>query len=382
MQIIILIAVLLAAVIGVIASSMTARTFLERIYTQAATAWNDRAPNWEEVIGALRRARKIILISLAITAAVFLFLWLLFFAVAAGLGIYTGFWKSGIILGILFPIWFLFFISPRFMYRIPVLGRIMRLSRWTVTPVVVICAFFLAFALVAPNTSKSLPRYAANQEEELANRLGKDSLQSEPKSGVFARVTEDVAICNESGLPIRTLQKGDIVRLLNLSGTKADDHSEGMVEVMYQDEFGRYSGKKKGRLPSRVLDWNWKRDDVKTANYSPAPPPAPAPMAYVLPQDITPKIPGELVAYWGKNFEWNFKVKVISLDNEIRLEKFDPAPGTMLGWKDADLYSGKWADNDGPYGTFQLCISPNGNIVANGEITTGSGTFPLQLRRV
>lgn len=113
---------------------------------------------------------------------------------------------------------------------------------------------------------------------------------------------------------------------------------------------------------------------------APAPMPA-AQVAAVAPAEALP-IFSEVVIYWGENLEYQFKVRIIKLDNELELEKITYGTGTWHGTKDSrGLYSGTWIEPTAR-GLFEdIRISPNGNIIATGKIVVLGGNFPLEIRR-
>ncbi|HCP08630.1 MAG TPA: hypothetical protein DIT25_02415, partial [Candidatus Moranbacteria bacterium] len=273
--------IIIAVVVAILATIFSTRFFgivsnvLRGLGYGAGIAWNTfrQTVTWENILAALTPVMGLFIFfgigSLVFHALFFLFAW--------GIGIYFNAPWAGFFIGILFPIWAILR-SIRF--------GALRIIYGIMSVVLILAVAHLTIGIISPEYKESLDRWTQNKKLEMANSLNKSSLQSEQESGLFAKVKENVTLLNKDNMPTRVIQKGELVRVLNLSGKKADEKSEGMIEVMYQDEFGYYSGKRIGRLPSRILDWDWK--ETKTAdirnnapapayNQAPAPSPAPAP---------------------------------------------------------------------------------------------------------
>lgn len=192
-----------------------------------------------------------------------------------------------------------------------------------------------------------------------------------------------------------------------LQQNKEHDRWEKLVDKMDRDgelteadytELNELKEKKFARtIPGKV--WNsaksallWISPSPKAANaytpttFTPAPaytPPAPIeesnPPVFIAPAPKTTFT--NAVIYWGYGYETKIEHINVSLNGDgIILE----GNGRLFkGIKDSrGLYSGTWTYG-ASYGTFRdLDISPNGNIIGTGIISTDKGNPPMQIRMV
>ena len=147
-------------------------------------------------------------------------------------------------------------------------------NSWVMRPityVLVICLLASAgwwiFGVFSPKTQESLGRAAKNGAIQTANWLDKQSLQSEKESGIFARVSVDCRVYNNSGQSITSLKNKDLVYVLDTEGKAKTMDGEGMTHVMLPNQDGDFIGGKRGWVPSRNINWDWKEKSTsqKTA---------------------------------------------------------------------------------------------------------------------
>lgn len=185
---------------------------------------------------------------------------------------------AGFVLGLIIPVWFLFFIL-RPLSLIPGVGTgfgsIIRPIWIGLNFIVVPCAIFLAIGLWSPVVKRDFDRWAGNMKGELANLFSKSSVQSEPEAGIVGFANEDeVVVYNvkDRRTPIKRLKSGETVMIVNLKGKPVDEDTEGMVPVKLANEFGDFNGKLNGWVVSRKVSWSKPR---KAETSPPPPPPTP-----------------------------------------------------------------------------------------------------------
>ncbi len=217
----------MVAVIGVACIfSATVRAAIARFI--GGTFWNIAAfmPTWQQIGSALAAAGIVVLIILVISLAVYVLFGLLFFTASTTFGYAIGWGKTGIVFGLLFPLWFFLFTLPRIFNSLPVMGKIIKFTRWLTAPTVAILFGLLIYGTIFPNLSQSTARGWKNAEQGWANSVDKKSAQSEREAGIQGFAAEDnVAVyTNENGTEIKKLLKrGDAFRVFNLEGKPADE---------------------------------------------------------------------------------------------------------------------------------------------------------------
>jgi hypothetical protein len=238
-------------------------------------------------------ARRWIIVALIVSVV----LWILFVVIFTVTGNMVNSGMSGFLFGIFFPFWFFFFIMPAGVNRVPFLGKMTIFSKWVLTPVIAICFLNLLIGLWSPAVKGSFDGWASNKKQEIASAFDKSSVQSEPESGMFAKLSEKATIYSqrEGGNPIADLPDGEVVLVLGISERQKVTETEGRVRVRLSDQYGDFNGKF-GWVPARKLEWNWKRKaEVVPASYSPPEPTTqtiPAP-AFIQPPVQTARLPGE-----------------------------------------------------------------------------------------
>jgi hypothetical protein len=163
---------------------------------------------------------------------------------------------AGFLIGLLFPAWVFFYI-----FR---LGRFGTIARWTTGPVLIVAMLLFFFGALSPDMKAAYDRRADNAKFDAATAMNNESLHSTKESGNFRGVRESCALLNEAGQPIAKVEKGKIVMATGriMPATK---NSEGMAEVILQNDLNRYNGKV-GFVPSRILvNQKWKDNEKEKA---------------------------------------------------------------------------------------------------------------------
>lgn len=217
----------------------------------------------------------------AVSLVVLVAIWAVWFVMWLTIGYFTNSLLSGLIIGILLPLWSIMFI----LVKIPVVRTAVRIPYWVATIALLVATVHIGAGIWSPDIKGGWNRWLGDRKLELANSLDKKSKQSESESGIFAIVAEETQLLNEELQPFgKIIGKGTTVMVTNLGKKKvADEDSEGLTRVMVPDRFGNFVKGSVGYVPSRVLDWSWKEypSPVKEAGYvsppttSYSPPPAP-----------------------------------------------------------------------------------------------------------
>lgn len=270
---------LLLVLVSIITMAMipAIRFFLGGVYNTAATTWNNKIPTWAEFKkGFLKPAFVYLLMAFIIM----LMLWAIFLIIFGATGVIANAPTSGILFGILFPVWFIFFILPRGIrikkrfFAIPIWGRFAQFSLWILTPVVIITFAQLCLGVWSPEIKKEADRGIGNTKHGWANSLAKDSAQSENEAGIqgFAREDNVVVYNDKNGTVFKKLlHRGDAFRIMNLNGKPADENSIGMLEVVLPNDFGDAVDKKNGGwIASKNIIWKYDKPAAAEKKSEPA----------------------------------------------------------------------------------------------------------------
>lgn len=145
-----------------------------------------------------------------------------------------------------------------------------RFLRFALSAVLIISVVNICFGFWSPVAKANFNQLVGDAGVAVANFFGEKSLQSEAQSGNFAWVTEDtVAILKKTGADY-PVKKGSLVLVPSTKGKKADETSEGLVLVVFQNDhksFGR--GSMPGFIPSRLLDFNYKKAKAEEPKIEP-----------------------------------------------------------------------------------------------------------------
>jgi hypothetical protein len=195
---------------------------------------------------------------------------------------------AGIALGVVIPVWILFFfLRPLALIPVvgPAIGSIVRPIWVGLSFIVVPCLLFLAFGLWSPVMKRDFDRWSDGKKIEAGNFLVKNAVHSEAEAGVLAYTEEDTDLLDERLEPWRKdISKGTRVKIIGLrENLKDSDEHEGLTEVMLPDNRGRYLKGDRGYVPSRILAWKKKEAEPVV---SPPPPPAPEPVAAPAPPPV------------------------------------------------------------------------------------------------
>lgn len=142
-------------------------------------------------------------------------------------------------------------------------GRVIRLI---LVAVVVYTAIGIIVGCWSPAIKASAGRLSENGKQTIANKLDKGSLQSEPESGIIAKVSEESEVYDVSGTPLLLkegdatkplrISKGAMVRVLDLKKRPADDNSEGMTRVMLRNSGGNFVKGYEVYIPASKISWD------------------------------------------------------------------------------------------------------------------------------
>jgi uncharacterized membrane protein (DUF485 family) len=193
--------------------------------------------------------------------------WLLFVVLMVAIGAYANAFLSGLIISLLFPVWFMAFMMPSALNKTWIIGPMVRMVRFVFSPVLVVAAFFLVVGIWSPAVKGSWDRRVENVKQEVANWFDKRSLKSEPEKGTFAKVTEDSHIYNDKRQSVAFVKKDTVVMIVKgLVGNKADENSEGHKRIMLPNCYGDFQLGKEGWIPIRKLGWDWEEEKPKLAS--------------------------------------------------------------------------------------------------------------------
>lgn len=339
------------------------RIFLQLIYARAAIVWANNAPTWKELRdGFLKPALRYLFIAFCIM----MFLWVVFIIIFSVTGALTNSPISGFLFGVLFPVWFLFFILPkgirtktRFI-AIPIWGRLAQFSLWALTPIVLTAFILLCVGVWSPTIKGSANRQGENVKQELANSLDKNSLKSEKESGIFAKISTKTTAYNMKYQPLHQFAVGDTVLVLDTKALPADKKGEGAVHVMWANSIGDFVDSNTGYIPTRTLDWDWQKST-----------PVPAPQIVYVPQP-TPVVTQETIVQpvsqkeiWILRFTVNDKPFKVTLsgtrtDSEITLsESGENGEVVLHGTLKGNCYVGTMTGSPDGDGTFSFQILPD-----------------------
>ena len=143
---------------------------------------------------------------------------------------------SGLFLGIFIPMFSICYILRHF----PVIGRIANASMVVSLIIIVLFLPFFATGVFSPNIKGSLDRWSHNQKQTLANKLDKNSLQSEPEVGVIAILPEETVVYNNKGQAVWKMPAGTKVMVMNLKGYPKSEEVGGMVMIMLENKYGDF----------------------------------------------------------------------------------------------------------------------------------------------
>lgn len=215
--------------------------------------------------GVATIAGRVFMVFMIIALLLLLAILAIYVMVVVGLikiGFAIGHGEAALILIVLFITW-------GFLSAIPYWGPLrplVRIRQWVVLPAVgglsvflIGCLIWWVFGNISPRGQSSLERSASNKAEETWNGLDKSSLQSESESGIFARVNKGTRVYNSKNQPFSSLKEGDMVLVLNTEGEKKSKESEGKIFIMLPNDDGEFIGGKRGYIPSRIIDWDWKK---------------------------------------------------------------------------------------------------------------------------
>jgi hypothetical protein len=370
----------MAAVIGTACIfNATVRTAIARFI--GGTFWNIAAfmPTWQQIGGALAAAGIILLIVLAVSLAAYVLFGLLFFTASTAFGYKIGWGKTGIAFGIMFPLWFFLFTLPRVLNKLPIAGKMMRFTRWIITPTTAVLTLMLVYGTIFPNLSQSTARNWEDSEQGWANTVDKKSAQSEKEAGIqgFAAENNVAVYTNENGTEIKKLlQKGDAFRVFNLKGKPADEDSIGRLPIVLPNDFGDAIGKdRRGWIASKNIIWKYEKEPagVKSVDYNQTPAQAPTPIAmpatYTQPAQVVtaaPEPPAPKINISGDwNFDWEdpgqtgFRISQIGTNLS---GKSHYRPGEMILTGSINGTSGE--------GTWELIGHPSGHLQGRFYITS------------
>ncbi len=255
-------------------------TIRATVFNRVKTAGNYSVPTLENIWEAIRTIAIWILILLVIGIILVVVLNIAFSIGVIILGFYANAPIRGIIIGLLFPIWcLLYLIRPGKEIITGDTSFIRRISRsmrrpfqipYLITSLILIVTlpgFFLG--VWSPRVKQSADRRMESGKGWLANSLDKGSVQSEEEAGIFARVTEETTVYNDSLQPThRVLETNTMIRILSLEGQRVTPNREGLVHIMLANRQGDYINGDEGWIPARKLDWEGKEEEKKN------PPPA------------------------------------------------------------------------------------------------------------
>ena len=222
-----------------------------------AGAWNHLTNEAEETDWTVvRTILWIVLAALILPLILSLFFVVLLSIGITILGLATGSTWVSIPFGIAFVIWFIFFQIPRPLNRLPLYGRLIRLTRWVAGITALVCFILIAMGIIMPNTKIALIRTAWNQEQQTANNLNERSAHSEPEAGIIRKIKEDIyAVPDVPGKEPFFIKAGTPVKILDWDGKKANGKREGLVKITTRNKFGHFDGEDEGWVPTRVVSF-------------------------------------------------------------------------------------------------------------------------------
>lgn len=301
---------------------------------------------------------------------------LVFFLTIWGIGFYVNAPVAGLLIGLVFPIWLLFFVLS----GIPVFGGITKPIFWFLTVIITPAVLWFSVGIWSPEVKGAINDYTRNGKGEIANFLNKKSLQAEPMAGIVGYAIEDGIIvynAKDQRTPAKKLCKGDAVMVMSLTDTKpVNFEGEGMVLVKLANENGDFLGGRNGWVVSRKISWR-QPDPAKQgliaapapAQYEYAPTPAPTPEQYVAPT-LQPESTKVAAPKW--KFHWEGADVVVSIQKDAPLDATGELDDKVIIFtessrNDDGTIVGKWECTGRDWhqwGTF--------SIKFRGDVATGS----------
>lgn len=235
---------------------LTAVVWREEIGDVIAGAILDLRAGWNNFRrNVWPRARNLVIAVIVII----LILWSGFFLIMKNVGNNANAPLAGGVIGILLPIWLIFFLI-RFKEKkvdgIVQISPLRKMVNWAFAPILVIATIFLSIGLCSPEFKEGLNRSGKNRIIGWANCFNKNSLNSEVESCIIARLKDDSAGYVGDNKPVCMIPKGTKIMVLNLKGKPKSEKNEGMTKVMTKNKYGEFVGGNVVYVPSSKIDWD------------------------------------------------------------------------------------------------------------------------------
>lgn len=168
-------------------------------------------------------------------------------------------WFSGLLIGILAPLWFLAIIMPPILNKIWVLGRAIQISRWALSFILFFLVLPFVLGIISFDLQGDILRWKDNKLGEIGNGFYKKSVTSEPEIGIMVTAKETITTAYETfdkAVDVNILS-GSTLMVLKQSAKdaiKATAVSEGMTYVMLPNKGGDFVNGKKYFVPTRKLN--------------------------------------------------------------------------------------------------------------------------------
>jgi len=202
----------------------------------------------------------------AIRATVFVALalsfipWLLLLIFMGWLGSYANSLPSALVITLLLPFWFLVFIMPPIVRRI----RVINIAGYVLSAVLIIATLNLSVGVWSPEIKGSFDRWSIAQKQVVTYFFNGKASASEAEVGVIRTMGEDSCVYDEWGRMMLgengnrwEIFKGKRVMILDPNAKPVFiNGSEGMVQVMLENQAGHFNGGYVVYVPSRTLNWN------------------------------------------------------------------------------------------------------------------------------
>ncbi len=170
---------------------------------------------------------------------------LIFFLIFSVIGVATGSPVAGIIMGVMAPIWILFFILK----RIPVVGVIGKAGFWATTVLLIVATPAFLLGVWSPSVKRSFDGWMDSKKSSWSF-----SLDQQAEYEKFALVTEDAVLYESAtGKNLQNLRKGDMVLIIDRKFRKVNGGSEPLIYVMTKDKNGEFLHGNKGFVLARKL---------------------------------------------------------------------------------------------------------------------------------
>jgi hypothetical protein len=183
--------------------------------------------------------------------------WMLLVVLMIALGVYANAFWSGIIISLLFPVWFVAFIMPPAIKKVWILGPIIGIVRFVSSPILIVASVFLLIGLWSPEFKDAFNERHEDGKVAAANSLRKGSAHSERNAGERGWITDDTNLYDEKNERIQSLKKGEEVYITNLRGGKpANEKREAVLPVMLKNEHGDFFNGRQGWVPASKISWD------------------------------------------------------------------------------------------------------------------------------